>query len=1595
MSKLQSIAESRSASSEGDEPWDVQRAHSEDASSLRGADNTSNNKMRKQTPKRNDETGDLPALSISRSEEDTDTSVKRVLSGQRTLRPLSPPSRAGMDPQRNQNAATRRRRPQDRDDNSEGTESDADDDEDMPMDELADRQQRRQEALGCVDDEGIMGLNSNLCDYTLQAMGEFCGGAEKPKGSLQSRTKSPTLELPKRVRLNYGVDEQTAIEVEYVDPMISPSRSMDATSDVSGGSVHSPRRKNAMLKAIAKRAKDDFQNKSKKAGEEINVVSETPDNVYSSFNASEKRKFLKLINSGLTPSDATNQVLQERVEGEKAMEQVGEGSSSKNSKSRLAFWKKNKDEEAIPKNITSGEEPKTQEDGEEEEERRFAKSGINYYDAVRKERPGETEEESTDDDKEDHDDEVAAANKSTKKKKSKNILAKFAKGGFSPLDKQAQPQDEKSQRRGLFRGLSSPKNQQRGEDMVLDPQDLGPTILAAQRAGETKSIGVTPKSPQISQTVEEAKAVAADDENEAQAAVQRGGQPIFKPIPVKAEAHQTVMQKSMSGDSQDSLLRDDDLNVTEEKKEDGSKDEGDDIEEQIKAQLLGTSPARSATQEGTSMEMGVPLNLDAYLNSTELVSNYGGGSVHDHVSVVSGKSYKTSGTTGTNYTTSTRSRRPGAAKQRLMAHKKAESTAQHSGWQESIQAAAAGTGRVWDPVKGWIDYVDPNTVVDNPENRSEEKIHIALDRLKRAQHESEPPEAVARGEPVIVPFPEKWQQERNSMLQGSLEMDRALLQAQNASSSGQKLSPSENPTSPLSMASTSNSKTHLSTSQEESPSKSSGWVETMKAATVGINKDGKRWDPERGWVGLDENEDAIVDGASRYDNGPISVQLESDTQDFGMVAASPQGTAAPKNNKQSTHNSVDHLLHVPSEDSSEEGSRLEVASTRSGKSGRYIQLGETGSVKSHYRSSKSKPTLPPAAVSPHTPETPGTKAVFGKMDEARREHGASLMVNVVKEKVDTADASLFPPRSKARGTGPVDLDDEEDATFDNNDVNFSWEADSNVDAPKGKQAVPRLKINMREPSPRDGLTPRGQLSSKSFDSVSSTGNKSIPKLRGPKRDTSPIRGRRSSSDNKNRVPEVQSGLVSADKQQHVSTLSQPDSSEDLSDQRISPPKAQRSIPNREANQLLTPTSPYDGESRHQMEDSSPGGSSVKLKAQFWEKRTSRSSPGDADENFTEMPTQANDWKSFLTKKMQGETGAAAKQSRRSNTGSDFDRDSLFEFPESEGAFPTGPRPSSNQRKSGSNKQSKRNEPQPGDFDEISGLSPIRKQEEDDDEGAPSEASSFAVQPSSNSSFLQRLQACAAPIMPRDKNGEANCGATSLPLAHLAFMKSNPSVNGTPPEKGKFVPPNFCGRPDVIHEDGEEEDDSAVEKGPETRQKEEKLRSRSNPRSSRQSGDVSSVISDEAFGAKTAYLESIAMKVAVSGSKKKRRSGSDTSGSSSKHSEKWQRFLDKKNGTGERSADQSSTGDVSKAAEKYAAEKVEEMMTLMANRSQSTEFKSRPMEEATGGFPVLEKNPRYDESRKTESAIAAEDLAAARVEAMMQALSNHNLDEGEI
>ena len=296
-----------------------------------------------------------------------------------------------------------------------------------------------------------------------------------------------------------------------------------------------------------------------------------------------------------------------------------------------------------------------------------------------------------------------------------------------------------------------------------------------------------------------------------------------------------------------------------------------------------------------------------------------------------------------------------------------------------------------------------------------------------------------------------------------------------------------------------------------------------------------------------------------------------------------------------------------------------------------------------------------------------------------------------------ADASLFPENSGrgVRSAGPVDLDriyDEENDTFDEEGVNFSWDADSNIsaqnDASKGQAPVPKLKINMRDTSPKDGSAPGGPVSNRSsdprrgersFDSMSSTGNRSIPKLRGPKRDTSPIRGRKSNSNPA--VPTAQPEILSNDMllDDLVLTETQSQSTQQQASSGPSPQAAQRSMGSRaspgafpEGNlKVKTPTrSPMDDDKSNISIDSSP--SSVKLKTEYWEKRSSGSSPGGG--RMQEMPTQAVEWKQFLAKKVQAESIAAAKQHEsQRRSGSDVDRDSLFDFPESEGAFPTAAR----------------------------------------------------------------------------------------------------------------------------------------------------------------------------------------------------------------------------------------------------------------------------------------------------------------------------------
>ena len=142
-----------------------------------------------------------------------------------------------------------------------------------------------------------------------------------------------------------------------------------------------------------------------------------------------------------------------------------------------------------------------------------------------------------------------------------------------------------------------------------------------------------------------------------------------------------------------------------------------------------------------------------------------------------------------------------------------------------------------------------------------------------------------------------------------------------------------------------------------------------------------------------------------------------------------------------------------------------------------------------------------------------------------------------------------------------------------------------------------------------------------------------------------------------------------------------------------------------------------------------------------------------------------------------------------------------------------------------------------------------------------------------------------------------------------------------------------------------------------------------------------------------------MKTAVSkpkrssSARRERSSASSVVSSSTVHSERWKEFLERKRAT--EASSRKSNSDVSRAAERYASEKVDEIMSKMASRSKSV-ARSRDIHKEYNSVDAGDDADDEGARSKTTSVQAAQDLAAARVEAMMAALSNpHTAEEAEI
>ena len=268
-------------------------------------------------------------------------------------------------------------------------------------------------------------------------------------------------------------------------------------------------------------------------------------------------------------------------------------------------------------------------------------------------------------------------------------------------------------------------------------------------------------------------------------------------------------------------------------------------------------------------------------------------------------------------------------------------------------------------------------------------------------------------------------------------------------------------------------------------------------------------------------------------------------------------------------------------------------------------------------------------------------------------------------------------------------------------------------------------------------------------------------------------------------------------------------------------------------------------------------------------------------------------------------------------------------------------------------------------------------------------------------------------------------AESMPMAHLAFLRSNPSSTPEVSPASRAIPPSLAGRPDTIVE-GAETDNSNLRSplSGESRSSTPRKRSKSNGRSvSSENRSVASAGSED-FGARTSYLEAIAMKAAVSKPSKRtgsrgrsdRSTASDVSTSSSRvQSEKWREFLDRKAAGISPSKPRTDMT----PSEIMASKKVEEMMEAMSTKSgasqprvQHSEGPEPPRQRiddtvdgmsttSSNASPPQRRRPRPESRRarlkarakhKTESAIAAEELAAAKVEAMMAAMTSKSLDQ---
>ena len=189
---------------------------------------------------------------------------------------------------------------------------------------------------------------------------------------------------------------------------------------------------------------------------------------------------------------------------------------------------------------------------------------------------------------------------------------------------------------------------------------------------------------------------------------------------------------------------------------------------------------------------------------------------------------------------SRRRRRKGVARTRVASAKEAESQAgaKSKGWMDSIQEAASKNGQVWHPEKGWVNYSEPDEELQGSEN------YGSIGTLQGPQNDpskSIPLEAQAQVVGFTTP---------RSVTVTEFD-DQSVVTKLTVNTAAESPTILTTSTAPTRRAGRKPRPTDQRKIAAAHANKPIGWKDSMENAANGVDNGGFRWDFEKGWIRID------------------------------------------------------------------------------------------------------------------------------------------------------------------------------------------------------------------------------------------------------------------------------------------------------------------------------------------------------------------------------------------------------------------------------------------------------------------------------------------------------------------------------------------------------------------------------------------------------------------------------------------------------------------------------------------------------------------------------------------------------------------------